>query len=73
MDWESLRQNISGTLITSEAADFLTHRDAMVWNEIKPDRIPDGIVTVTNDEDVIASIDFNLVYSVAQLPYLPSR
>ena len=58
MDWESLRQNISGTLITSKAADFLTHRDAMVWNEIKPDRIPDGIVTVTNEEDVIASIDF---------------
>ena len=44
MNWEPLRGGISGTLITSESPDFISRRDAMVWNEIKPDRIGHGIM-----------------------------
>ena len=58
MDWEQLRRQISGRVVVSGDPDFISVRDAMVWNEIKPDRSPDVIVTVKNEQDVIDAINF---------------
>jgi len=58
MNWEQLQRSISGTLVTPESPDFISRKDAMVWNEIKPDRTPDVIITVKNEQDVIIAINF---------------
>jgi len=56
--WENLRQKIKGEVITSAAPDFATVRSAMVWNNLKPNRSPDVIIKVKNDEDVVQAVNF---------------
>lgn len=58
MNWDNLRKNIKGTVVTKSDPDFATVRDAMVWNAVKPNRSPDVIVTVQNDDDVVEAINF---------------
>jgi len=58
MNWDSLRKQIHGTIAIPSEPDFTTIRESMVWNNIKPDRSPDVIVTVKNDEDIIKAIKF---------------
>jgi FAD/FMN-containing dehydrogenase len=58
IDWDALRRSVKGPVVTSTAPDFAAVRSAMVWNEIKPDRSPDVIVTVTDDDDVVQAINF---------------
>ncbi len=58
MDWNALRSRISGKVVTQSASDFAAVREAMVWNNIKPDRSPDVIVIVKNDKDVIEAVKF---------------
>jgi len=58
IDWDSLKKAVKGNVVTSNASDFAAMRSAMVWNEIKPNRSPDVIVTVKDDDDVVAAIKF---------------
>lgn len=58
MNWEALRKRIKGSLVTPSDQAFESVKVAMVWNEIKPDRTPDVIVTVKNDDDVVEAINF---------------
>ncbi len=58
MNWDSLRKNIKGKVTTSRDHDFESVKAAMVWNAIKPDRSPDVIVTVKDDDDVVTAINF---------------
>jgi FAD/FMN-containing dehydrogenase len=58
MNWGSLRKNIKGKVITADDRDFDFVKDAMVWNAIKPNRSPDVIVTVKDDDDVVTAINF---------------
>jgi len=58
MDWKALRNRIQGKVITSDESNFADTRKSMVWNNIKPDRSPDVIVTVKNDDDVVEAIKF---------------
>lgn len=58
MDWDVLRKAIKGTVIIKTDPAFADARAAMVWNEIKPDRSPQVIVTVKNDNDVVEAINF---------------
>jgi len=58
MDWNTLRQSIKGSLHLQTDPGFLAVRDAMVWNAIKPNRLPDAIVTVHDDNDVVAAVNF---------------
>lgn len=59
MNWDALRNKISGKVIVAEATpNFAAVRDEMVWNNIKPDRSPDAIVTVKDDNDVIQAVKF---------------
>lgn len=58
MNWDLLRKSIKGTVVTAADSDFPSVRAAMVWNEIKPDRSPDVIVTVKDDNDVVAAVNF---------------
>jgi FAD/FMN-containing dehydrogenase len=58
MDWDTLRSQISGTVVTKESPNFISARDSMTWNALKPDRSPDVIVTVKNDNDIVEAINF---------------
>ena len=58
IDWDVLRKSVKGPVVTSTAPDFAAVRSAMVWNGIKPDRSPDVIVSVTDDDDVVQAINF---------------
>ncbi len=58
MDWDALQSRINGRVATAAASDFAAVREAMVWNNIKPDRSPDAIVTVKNEKDVVEAVKF---------------
>ena len=58
MNWDALRNRIQGKVVTSKDSDFAAVREAMVWNNIKPDRSPDVIVTVKDDHDVVEAVKF---------------
>lgn len=58
MNWDKLKSRINGKVVTSAESDFAAIRESMVWNKIKPDRSPDVIVKVKNDNDVIEAINF---------------
>lgn len=58
MKWAELQKRIRGTVVTRSDPQFASVRAAMVWNEIKPDRSPDVIVTVEDDNDVVEAINF---------------
>lgn len=58
MDWNALRKRIKGRVVTSNDSDFASLRDTMVWNNVKPDRAPDVIVTVKDDDDVVEAVNF---------------
>jgi FAD/FMN-containing dehydrogenase len=58
MNWDKLCRTISGRVVQSADSDFKSVLDSMVWNEIKPDRSPDVIVTVKNEQDVVEAINF---------------
>ncbi|MBS2006084.1 MAG: FAD-binding oxidoreductase [Cyanobacteria bacterium SZAS TMP-1] len=58
INWENLRSKIKGEVVAADAPDFAALRSAMVWNNIKPNRSPDVIVKVKNDDDVVEAINF---------------
>jgi FAD/FMN-containing dehydrogenase len=58
INWDVLRKSVKGPVVTSTAPDFAAVRSAMVWNGIKPDRSPDVIVSVTDDDDVVQAVNF---------------
>lgn len=58
MNWNILRNRIQGKVVCSKDSDFTAVRDAMVWNNIKPDRVPDVIVIVKDDNDVVEAVKF---------------
>jgi len=58
MHWDDLRNKVKGMVTTSSDPNFASVKAKMVWNEIKPDRSPDVIVTVKNDDDIVDAIHF---------------
>lgn len=58
MNWDALRKRIKGTVINKSEPAFASIRAAMVWNEIKPDRSPEVIITVQDDDDVVEAVNF---------------
>lgn len=58
MNWDDLKLRIKGTVTTSLDKTFGSKKSAMVWNEVKPTRSPDVIVTVKNDDDIVEAIHF---------------
>lgn len=58
VDWDGLRRRIKGGVVTATAPDFAAVRSALVWNQIKPDRSPDVIVRVKDENDVIGAVNF---------------
>jgi FAD/FMN-containing dehydrogenase len=54
----ALRSRIAGTVAERGAPHYPATRDAMVWNELKPQRSPQLIVRVKSAADVAAAIDF---------------
>lgn len=58
MNWDDLRKRIQGTITIPQNPKFNSIKAAMVWNEIKPSRSPDVIVTVKNDDDVVQAVNF---------------
>ncbi|SIN86915.1 FAD/FMN-containing dehydrogenase [Singulisphaera sp. GP187] len=57
-DWGALRRRIKGEVVTPNDPDFASVRSSLVWNKIKPDRSPDVIVRVKNEQDVVEAINF---------------
>src|SRR5262249_32711163 len=57
-DWAALRGRIRGEVVTADAPDFTAARDRMGWNALKPDRSPDVIVRVEDDQDVVEAVNF---------------
>lgn len=58
MNWDNLRKRIKGKVTTSFDTNFTSFKETMVWNEVKPKRSPDVIVTAKNDDDVVEAIHF---------------
>lgn len=58
MDWNALQKRISGKVVPATSPNFPATRNAMVWNNIKPDRSPEVIIGVKNDNDVIEAVNF---------------
>ncbi len=58
MNLDQLRRSIKGRVVTKVDHEFESVKAAMVWNEIKPDRSPEVIVTVKDDDDVIVAVNF---------------
>ena len=58
MDWQTLQNEIKGTVTVPSHANFQALKSAMVWNAIKPARSPDMIVTVKNDDDIVHAVNF---------------
>jgi len=58
IDYSVLQSKIKGTLVAAGSPDFAAKTAAMVWNEVKPDRSPDVIVSVKNDDDVVEAVNF---------------
>lgn len=58
VDWDALRRRIKGAVVTATAPDFAAVRSEMVWNQIKPNRSPDVIVRVKDENDVIEAVKF---------------
>jgi len=56
--WDNLRNKIKGEVVAADAPNFADMRSAMVWNNIKPNRSPDVIVRVKNDDDVVEAVNF---------------
>jgi len=52
----TLRSRIAGTVVERGAPDYPKVRDAMLWNELKPQRSPELIVRVRSAADVAAAI-----------------
>ncbi len=58
MNWNKLQNVIKGTITTPSHPNFEAVKNAMVWNELKPNRSPDAIVSVKNEDDIVAAIHF---------------
>src|SRR5687768_16727279 len=58
MNWEQLRSRIKGEVISPSAPEFAAAKSALVWNSLKPDRSPDVIVRVKDDNDVVEAVNF---------------
>jgi hypothetical protein len=58
MNCDILQKNIKGTIALPFHPNFESVKAAMVWNEVKPNRSPEIIVTVKNEDDVVAAINF---------------
>jgi FAD/FMN-containing dehydrogenase len=56
--FDSLAHNISGDVIVPTADSACGLRDSMVWNAIKPDRMPDAIVRVLSERDIVQALSF---------------
>ena len=57
-DWAKLQTALKGDVVTASSPNWAEVLKAQVWNEIKPDRAPDCIVRVKNNDDVIAAVNF---------------
>lgn len=57
-DWASLRGCIKGEVVTADNPHFAAVRSDMVWNNLKPNRSPDVIVRVKDDQDVVEAVNF---------------
>ncbi len=58
MNWDHLKKRIKGTITTVMDLNFNAVKAAMVWNEVKPSRSPDVIVTVKNVDDIVEAVHF---------------
>jgi len=57
-DWSKLQAKLTGDLVTAASPNCAAVTGEMVWNELKPDRRPDVIVRVKNNQDVIEAVNF---------------
>lgn len=58
MDIETLRRQVSGVVITEDAAEFAAARDGLVWNGRKPQAQPRVIVKAASTADVQAAVRY---------------
>ena len=56
--WADLRRRIKGEVVAADAPDFAAVRSELVWNKLKPDRSPEVIVRVKDEEDVVEAVNF---------------
>ena len=58
MKWSKLQKRIRGTITTGQLSNFLPEMNSLVWNEIKPNRTPNAIVTVKDENDIVETVNF---------------
>lgn len=58
IDWSPLRGRVKGEVVPANAPEFAAAKSSLVWNQIKPDRSPDVIVRVKDEDDVVSAVNF---------------
>ena len=58
VDWDKLRRDLRGTLITRDDAAYEARRTGLVWNARQPRRLPAAIVQVASEDDVRNAVRF---------------
>jgi len=58
MDIDSLRAACKGTVVAAGDVHFLDAAHGGLWNRLVPDRLPDIIVKVADEDDVVAAVRF---------------
>ena len=58
MNFDLLRQSVTGAVVVRGEASYAATRNALVWNGRKPQRYPDVIVKVSSVADVQAAVRF---------------
>lgn len=58
MDILDLRRRTSGTVTHRDDASYEELRQALVWNGLKPARLPEIIVQVADEQDVVEAVRF---------------
>ncbi|MCX5481225.1 FAD-binding oxidoreductase [Kaistia geumhonensis] len=58
MKIDVLKAACKGTVVAAGDADFLDAARGGLWNRLVPDRLPDIVVKVVDEDDIIAAVNF---------------
>lgn len=58
IDLAALKSKIKGQVIAASDADFKSAAIGNLWNQLRPDRFPDMVVKVANEQDVVEAVKF---------------
>src|SRR5215469_11912581 len=58
MDTRTLQRNIRGRVLNRSDPGFQVILSGLLWNQLQPNRYPDVIVQVNDEQDVVQAVKF---------------